>query len=90
MCGGRLSRCSRELRRSRATLIAVGDPTSRRSVRALFLVSKQLERDGEQVDEVEAVALFIGDDGLVQRDVVLVVRKVQRTVVGVFQAWYGR
>jgi hypothetical protein len=54
------------------------------------MISKQLERDGEKVDEVDAVTLFSGDDGLIQRDVVLVVSKAQRTVVGVHQAWYGR
>jgi hypothetical protein len=69
---------------------SVGDPTSRRSLQALFMVSTQLERDGEKVDEVEAVPLFTGDDGLVQRDVVLVVSRIQRRVVGVYQAWYGR
>jgi hypothetical protein len=90
MYGKGLLRSSRELRRSRGHPDSVGDPTSRRSVQALLMVSKQLERDGKKVDEVEAVTLFMGDDGFIQRDVVLVVSKVQRRVVGVYRAWYGR
>ena len=69
---------------------SVGDPASRRSLSARFMVSKQLERDGVKVEDVEAVTLFVGDDGQVQRDVVLVVSKVARTIVGVYQAWHGR
>ena len=54
------------------------------------MVSKQLERGGGKVEDVEAVPLFLGDDGQIQRDVVLVVNKVTQTVVGVYQAWHGR
>ena len=69
---------------------SVGDPTSRRSLSARSMLSAQFERDGVKVDDVEAVTLFFGDDGLLSRDVVLVVSKVQRTIVGVYQAFHGR
>jgi hypothetical protein len=69
---------------------SVGDPTSRRSLSARSMVSGQLKRDGVNVEEVEAVTLFIGDNGQVQCDVVLVVSKVTRRIIGVYQGWYGR
>jgi hypothetical protein len=69
---------------------SVGDPASKRSAQALHMVSAQLERDGIKPESVEAVTLFFGDDGVIQRDVVLVVRKAQRTIVGIYQAWHGR
>jgi hypothetical protein len=57
---------------------SIRDPTSRRSLSARFMISKQLERDGIKVEYVETVVLFFGDDGRLQRDVVLVVIKVTR------------
>jgi hypothetical protein len=68
----------------------VGDPTAKRSAQALFIVSSQLKRDGVKVDEVEAVTLFSGDDGLVTCDVILVVRKASKRIVAVYQGWHGR
>ena len=69
---------------------SVGDPTSRRSLSARFMVSNQLEREWVKVEEVEAVTLFIGDNGQVQVDVVLVVSKVTHRIVAAYQGWYGR
>jgi len=54
------------------------------------MVSKQLERNGIKVEDVETVVLFFGDDGRIGRDVVLVVSKVTRKVIGVYQAFHGR
>jgi hypothetical protein len=69
---------------------SVGDPTSKNSVIALRMVSRQLERDRVKVDEAEAVTLFSGDDGIITRDVILVVNRTGKTIVGVYQAWHGR
>lgn len=70
--------------------VSVGDPTTRRSLSARFIVWKQLERDGVKVEDVEAVTLFFGGDGQHNRDVVLVVRKDEQRVLGVYQIRYGR
>ena len=47
-------------------------------------------RERLKTEDVEAVTLFVGGDGQHQRDVVLVVSMVKRTVVGVYQTRYGR
>jgi hypothetical protein len=71
---------------------SIVDPTSKRLIRRPrdFNISKQLERDGIKVEDVETVLLFLGDDGLLQRDVVLVVSKLTRRVIGVYQSFHGR
>jgi hypothetical protein len=69
---------------------SVGDPSAKRSLWARKLIAEQLKRDGKKVDDVEAVLLFSGDNGLVQCEVILVVSKMQRRVVGVYQGWWGR
>jgi hypothetical protein len=50
----------------------------------------ELKRDRVKVDQVEAVTLFSGDDGAVTRDVILVVSKANKNIVGVYQGWHGR
>jgi hypothetical protein len=71
--------------------VSVGDPTSRRSLSARFIGWKQqLEGGGVKVEDLEAVTLFFGGDGQHNRDVVLVVSKDQRRVIGVYQIRYGR
>jgi hypothetical protein len=54
------------------------------------MISPQLKRDRVKVDQVEAVTLFSGDDGAVTRDVILVVSKTNKNIVGVYQGWRGR
>jgi hypothetical protein len=58
--------------------------------RPLILVRAQLQAEGMNPDDVEAVTLFKGDDGRIQRDVVLVVSKSDKRVVRVTQGFYGR
>jgi hypothetical protein len=46
--------------------------------------------DQTKVEDVEAILLFSGDSGLFQVEVILVVDKVQRKIVGVYKAEWGR
>ena len=58
--------------------------------RPLILVRAQLQAEGVNPDDVEAVTLFKGDDGRLQRDVVLVLSKSDKRIVRVTQGFYGR
>ncbi len=57
---------------------------------AVKLIEPQLVRDNLQVDDLEGVTLFEGDNGVVQVDVILVLRRVDKRIVGVYQRWWGR
>jgi hypothetical protein len=56
----------------------------------LRLVNWQLTKKGIDSESIEALSLFKGDNGLIQMDLVLVVKKGHGTVVGVFRGFYGR
>jgi hypothetical protein len=57
---------------------------------AVKQIEPQLLKDNLKLEDLEGVTLFKGDNGIVQVDIILVLRKVDKRIVGVYQRWWGR
>ena len=56
----------------------------------LVLVKSQVEKDGLNTNDVKAVTIFKGDNGLLQVDIIVVLLRKSNVVAGVYSAFWGR